>query len=169
MTVGRLWAKCGHADGVRRIECVEPADQEDRPMGIPSAEAFGVPRVGVRDYMASQHLWTARREAWLCRKREDELLNDRNLDRRHRSHAITAVLSAVAFLEAFVNAVWQDAAESGSLTSCSAWNCWSPAWCRSVTGGRTARASGRSAPCSACWSARSDASLSTSGHGFDAR
>jgi hypothetical protein len=62
--------------------------------------------------MASQHLWTARREAWLCRKREDQLLNDANLDRRHRSHAITAVLSAVAFLEAFINAVWQDAADS---------------------------------------------------------
>jgi hypothetical protein len=102
------------ADGGRTIGRVDPADQVVRPTGIPSGEAFGIPRVGVRDYMASQHLWTARREAWLCRKREDELLNDRNLDRRHRSHATTAVLSAVAFLEAFVNAVWQDAAESGS-------------------------------------------------------
>jgi hypothetical protein len=61
--------------------------------------------------MANQHLWNARREAWLCRKREDTLLSQPNLDRLHRSHAIMAVLSAVAFLEAVVNAVWQDAAE----------------------------------------------------------
>jgi hypothetical protein len=43
---------------------------------------------------------------------EEQLLNDGDLDRRHRSHAITAVLSAVAFLEAFINAIWQDAADS---------------------------------------------------------
>jgi hypothetical protein len=92
----------------------EPAEQEILGAGgIPSAEAFGgVPRVGIRNYMATQHLWTARRETWLCRKREDQLLNDGNFDARHRSHAITAVLSAVAFLEAFINAVWQDAADS---------------------------------------------------------
>ncbi|BCQ06864.1 hypothetical protein JMUB5695_00277 [Mycobacterium heckeshornense] len=68
--------------------------------------------VSVRDYMANQDLWTARREAWLCRKREDTLLNQQNIDRAHRSHATTAVLSAVAFLEALVNTVWQDAADS---------------------------------------------------------
>lgn len=83
-----------------------------RPAGIMSNVTLSVPKIGVRDYMAGQHLWTARREAWLCRNREDQLLNDGNLDRRHRSHAITAVLSAVAFLEAFINAAWQDAADS---------------------------------------------------------
>jgi hypothetical protein len=64
--------------------------------------------------MASQHLWTARREAWLCRRREELLVKnaDGDLDRRHRSHATTAVLSAVAFLEAFINATWQDAADN---------------------------------------------------------
>jgi hypothetical protein len=61
--------------------------------------------------MSAQHLWTARREAWLCRKREHQLLNDAELDRRHRSHAVTAVLSAVAFLELFINAVWEDAGD----------------------------------------------------------
>jgi hypothetical protein len=90
----------------------QSADQVIRPAGIPATIEFGTPRVGVRDYMASQHLWTARREAWLCRKREEQLLNDGDLDRRHRSHAITAVLSAVAFLETFINAIWQDAADS---------------------------------------------------------
>jgi hypothetical protein len=68
--------------------------------------------VSVRDYMAGQHLWNARREAWLCQQREDALLSEGNVDRRHRSHAITAVLSSIAFLEAVVNEVWQDAADS---------------------------------------------------------
>lgn len=70
--------------------------------------------VSMRGYMANQHLWNARREAWLCGKREDMLVNqdERNIDRIHRSHAMTAALSAVAFLEAIVNEVWQDAADS---------------------------------------------------------
>jgi hypothetical protein len=69
--------------------------------------------VRVRDYLASQHLWTARHEAWLCRKREDEVLarEHHQLDRRHWSHAMNTVLSSVAFLEAFINSVWQDAAD----------------------------------------------------------
>ncbi len=92
----------------------EPAEKVIRPAGIDLTIEPGTPSIGVRDYITSQHLWTARREAWLCRKREDQLVNDNdgNLDRRHRSHAITAVFSAVAFLEAFINAPWQDAAHS---------------------------------------------------------
>ena len=95
--------ECGATTG-RHIDIAESDS-------IQVSDAFA-PRIGIRDYIASQHLWTARREAWLCRKREDQLLNDGNFDPRHRSHAITAVLSAVAFLEAFINAIWQDAAES---------------------------------------------------------
>jgi hypothetical protein len=74
---------------------------------------MGTPRISVRDYLANQHLWNARREAWLCRKREDKILTKNGVDRPHRSHAMAAVLSAVAFLEAIVNEVWQDAADSG--------------------------------------------------------
>ena len=61
----------------------------------------------VRPGFTVQHLWTARRAAWLCKQREQYLVDTdyRNIDRQHRSHAITAVLSAVAFVEAFVNDV----------------------------------------------------------------
>jgi hypothetical protein len=84
-----------------------------QPVGAAFSVAVGLQAsVSIRNYMASQHLWNARREAWLCRKREDTLLSQQSLDRPHRSHAITAVLSAVAFLEAIVNEVWQDAADS---------------------------------------------------------
>src|ERR1700736_3786417 len=70
----------------------------------------------VRDYDASQHLWTAQREAWLCCKCEDDLVAKGigRLDRKHRSHTTTAVLSAVAFLEGVVNSSWQDAADNKS-------------------------------------------------------
>lgn len=88
-----------------------PDEVSNPRSNVPLNITTGTPRIGVRDYMASQHLWTARREAWLCRAREEQLLNDGKLDRRHRSHAISAVLSAVAFLEAFINATWQDAAD----------------------------------------------------------
>ncbi|OBK74853.1 hypothetical protein [Mycobacterium sp. 1274761.0] len=83
-------------------------------------EGFAVPpsfrfeaSVTVRNYLTNQQLWTARREAWLCGKREDTLVaaGNNNVDRLHRSHAIMAIFSAVAFLEAFVNAIWQDASE----------------------------------------------------------
>ncbi|OMC57430.1 hypothetical protein A5747_03440 [Mycobacterium sp. IS-836] len=91
----------------------EPPDQPG-PSNQPIKAEFKVvtgltASVSIRNYMANQHLWNARREAWLCRKREETL---QNLDRAHLSHAMMAVLSAVAFLEAFVNAVWQDAADS---------------------------------------------------------
>jgi hypothetical protein len=84
----------------------KPEPQNIYAFGIPSAAIMGTPTVTVRSYLTSQHLWTARREAWLCRRREDELVgtNDANVFYRHHSHAITAVLSAVAFLEAFIKA-----------------------------------------------------------------
>jgi hypothetical protein len=113
----------------------EPAEPEQRAGETESVDAHSVAvtpetaqvaivglhaSVSMRGYMANQHLWNARREAWLCGQREEMLVNRnvRNIDRTHRSHAITAVLSAVAFLEAIVNEVWQDAADSepGELT-----------------------------------------------------
>jgi hypothetical protein len=95
----------------------EPRDQTIYPASIPPiAIGLGMHVVSVRDYLASQHLWTARREAWLCRTREKQLVADSNgnLDRKHRSYATTAALSSVAFLEGVVNASWQDAFDEKS-------------------------------------------------------
>ncbi|CAJ1504174.1 hypothetical protein [[Mycobacterium] holstebronense] len=71
----------------------------------------GVPAVRIRDYLASQHLWTARRESELCRLREDRIGVSTELDRCRLSHATNTVLAAVAFLDAFIGSVWQDAAD----------------------------------------------------------
>ncbi|KAA8963989.1 hypothetical protein [Mycobacterium sp.] len=89
----------------------EPEQQQvEAASGVASGRP---PSISIRNYMASQHLWNARREAWLCRNREETLLDEQNVDRPHRSHAMAAIWSAVAFLEALVNEVGQDAAEVG--------------------------------------------------------
>lgn len=71
--------------------------------------------VAVRNYLAVQHLWSAQRSARMCDERETELVaaGEINVDLGHRADAINAVLSAVAFLEAFVNETFSDAAEPG--------------------------------------------------------
>ncbi|SPM34771.1 hypothetical protein BN000_01478 [Mycobacterium rhizamassiliense] len=72
---------------------------------------MGVARVGVRDYFTMEHLWNARHMAQLCGRREAELVDVgfRGIDREVRAFALGAVLESVAFLEALVNSVWQDA------------------------------------------------------------
>jgi hypothetical protein len=58
-----------------------------------------------------QHLWTARHNAELCRRREVVIAGKRPIDVQHRSYATTAVLMSVAFLEATVNEVFEDATD----------------------------------------------------------
>jgi hypothetical protein len=78
------------------------------------------PTVSIRNYLAVQHLWSAQHSARLCDERESELVaaGEINIDIEHRMLAIGAVMSAVAFLEAFVNELFQDAVESapGAVT-----------------------------------------------------
>lgn len=61
--------------------------------------------MSVRPGFTTQHLWTARRAAWLSSQREQHLvdIDYRNVDREHRAHVTTAVFSSVAFVEALVN------------------------------------------------------------------
>lgn len=68
--------------------------------------------VKIRQYFATQHLWSARPFARVCGVLEDALSANGNdtPNFRHRSLAIGPVFSAGAFLGAFVNEVLQDAA-----------------------------------------------------------
>lgn len=83
------------------------------PVSITPQLQMGVPRVGVRDYFTMEHLWNARHMAELCVTREAELADAgfHGIDREVRAFAVGAVLGSVAFLEALVNSVWQDAAD----------------------------------------------------------
>ncbi len=69
--------------------------------------------LGVREYFAATHLWSAEYTAEQCLRREQELLSIRHqgVDLRQRSLCVASVFSAVAFLEALVNEVGQDAAD----------------------------------------------------------
>jgi hypothetical protein len=71
------------------------------------------PKVGVRPYFATEHLWDARHMAQLCAEREATLVDQgfRGIDRAVRSFALAAIMESVAFLEALINGVWQDRAD----------------------------------------------------------
>lgn len=94
---------------------------DDRPdetiqlEGIPPSESFGIARLGIRQYFAAEHLWAARLMAHLCRERENQLVAEgaaRVIDYHIRSFALSAISESVATLEAQVNEIWQDAAET---------------------------------------------------------
>ncbi|MEV0059389.1 hypothetical protein [Nocardia sp. NPDC050718] len=70
--------------------------------------------VAVRNYMSVAHLWSALRSARCCDEREQELVaaGIKNIDMGHRSDAINSVLSAVAFLEGFVNETLADSVQA---------------------------------------------------------
>jgi hypothetical protein len=75
-----------------------------------------VTRVGSRHYFATEHLWNARHQARLCQERENFLVSENRYqpDIEQRTLAVSSVLASVAFLEALVNEVWQDAADTPS-------------------------------------------------------
>ncbi|NLG45908.1 hypothetical protein [Gordonia sp. (in: high G+C Gram-positive bacteria)] len=83
--------------------------------GIGSARSEAVafaPLVSVRNYMAPEHLWSARYAARMCGEIEGRLKGTGELHRPHRSYVISAVLSSVAFMETYINEVLQDLADS---------------------------------------------------------
>lgn len=77
-----------------------------------SASILSAASASTRHYLSSQHLWTALHNAEQCRHLEQELAGKVAIDVTHGSHAMTSVLSAVAFLEAFVNEIYSDAADN---------------------------------------------------------
>ncbi|RBY76881.1 hypothetical protein DQ239_11830 [Blastococcus sp. TF02-09] len=66
-------------------------------------------QVATRRYLSSEHLWSSLHATRRCRAIETELLGKVRVDIEHRTYAMTAVLSAVAFLEALVNETYDDA------------------------------------------------------------
>ena len=68
--------------------------------------------VASRHYLASEHLWTALHNARRSREVEVARSGKTAFSPEHRSCVITAILSSVAFLEALVNEVFEDAVDS---------------------------------------------------------
>jgi hypothetical protein len=65
-----------------------------------------------RTYSSKHHLWAAQHFARLARDIEDDHNDPPRFDPRHRAYVTNAVLAAVAFLEAAVNEVFDDVADS---------------------------------------------------------
>jgi hypothetical protein len=83
------------------------AGQAIQAASISSITVFGSVSVSVRSYFSRWYLWAALHHARLAAELESEA--DRfPITLHHRSHVITAITSAVTFLEATVNEVFQD-------------------------------------------------------------
>lgn len=81
-------------------------------MNVPDNWSFtATATVASRQYLSTLHLWSSEHAAKQCAAREAELIGVAHYTIDHRSLAINAVLSAVAFLEALGNEVFQDAAD----------------------------------------------------------
>jgi hypothetical protein len=101
----------------------EPGD-EPRPVNVQPRGGAELTLTGsqvgytIRDYMAVHHLWAAQRWARMCDEAESKLVADGNneMDFGHRSLAVAAIMSSVAFLEAFINEFYADAASPGAVT-----------------------------------------------------
>lgn len=70
--------------------------------------------VSSRQYFSSQHLWSSYDSARRCAALEAELLGVAHYTVEHRTLAMNAVMSAVAFLEGLANEAFQDAADKDS-------------------------------------------------------
>jgi hypothetical protein len=96
-----------------KTQVAEGESQEGKTIGIPPVLEMGTARVGVRTYLSTEHLWNARHMSRLCAEREDALAAEsfQGIDMQTRSYATASILEAVAYLESYVNEVWQDAAD----------------------------------------------------------
>ncbi len=102
-----------------------PEMEERKDVTVPAAAAHATvtatltARVGVRNYRATQLLWAARRAARESREIEADLAGTHRPSIELGAVVTNAVLLAVAFMEASVNEVLQDIAESkpGALNS----------------------------------------------------
>lgn len=80
-------------------------------MNETSARA-GVLKVSMRVHYSSYHLWAAHHFGHLATVRENESPVRPAFDIQHRAYVTNAVLSAVCFLEAAINEIFQDTADS---------------------------------------------------------
>lgn len=79
------------------------------------AEAVGIVEtvtVSMRGYLSAQHLWAAEHFTRLATEVEAAHSGGHRFSPRHRSYVLGAVGESVAFLEAFVNELFQDAKDS---------------------------------------------------------
>jgi hypothetical protein len=70
-----------------------------------------IPRIVMRNYLSTQHLYAARYAAEDAQAREVALKRQDVFDIRNRGCVLTAVVESVAFLEAAINELYQDSTD----------------------------------------------------------
>jgi len=80
--------------------------------GIPSAEAFGMSNLQMRVYFSSYHLWAAEHFMGLASDIEAAHQGQSKFNIKHRTYVTGAVFASVAFLEAAINELFKDAADT---------------------------------------------------------
>ena len=82
------------------------------PIGIASEKDRAFPvTISMRAYFSTYHLWAAKDFARQAKKVECEHRGKPKFDIRHRALVINSILSSVAFAEAAINEVFQDASD----------------------------------------------------------
>ncbi|MCU1656871.1 MAG: hypothetical protein JWO57_1527, partial [Pseudonocardiales bacterium] len=82
------------------------------PKPITGSTQIPTPRVTLRSYLSTQHLYAARYAAEAAQAVEQEDHADPVASFiRHRGHVMSAVTESIAFLEAAINEIFQDAAD----------------------------------------------------------
>jgi hypothetical protein len=84
------------------------------PFAHDEARAVDTVSVASRHYLASEHLWTALHGARQAQQKEDTRTQGVGFSPEHQSHVISSLLASVAFIEAVVNEVFEDAADSNT-------------------------------------------------------
>ncbi|MGA4790944.1 hypothetical protein [Nocardia sp. AB354] len=91
-------------------------EQEDSAVRLPAAKATMrwtmTASVSVRNYRAAVHLWSARRSARESRAIEADLVGTQQPSIELQAVATNSVLLSVAFMEATINEILQDIADS---------------------------------------------------------
>ncbi len=99
---------------------VEEQDTEERgdasltPVTMEVHATTGAVRVSIRSYYSSRLLWTAQHHAELAGELERALAGKTPFSIEHHGYVLSSIIASVAFLEAMVNELFQDAADARS-------------------------------------------------------
>ncbi len=73
---------------------------------------LGIPSWSMRMYFSSYHLWAAKHFLHISGEIEESIKDLPAIDMQHRAFIISSIFSSVAFLEAAINEIFQDALDN---------------------------------------------------------
>ena len=89
-------------------------DHENSGAGVArDIASVGTPTIAMRSYLSTHHLWAAEHFTRLAVECEAAHTGESRFSIKNRAYVIGAVGESVAFLEAFINELYQDAADGG--------------------------------------------------------